>query len=298
MHDLDCPPQCYVTVIVPVLNDQAGVVACLKALSRQTYPADLMEVLIVDNGSEPPIDTLEQYSFPVRVVECGTPGSYAARNVGAKLAYGNVLAFTDADCIPQTDWIEAGLRILRKGGNGCLVGGEVIITAPSVRSGVGLYQHLAGFQQRQNIERKGFSVTANLICTREQFSRVGPFDERLLSGGDREWSWRAGRAGLQLIFAEDAIVQTAPRASLKAAIRQTRRVTAGRYLLRSHSLDWTGPVGLQPHRGAMASLTWILRQPEISPWERIKVFGVALVLKATAAFETMRLRLGGNAERR
>lgn len=287
-----------VTVIVPVFNDAAGVLSCLGALAGQTYPADRFEVVIVDNGSTPPLILPETFAFTVRVTRCETPGSYAARNAGVKAAAGKILAFTDADCIPRPEWIEQGvIRLSREGGR-CIVGGEVRIVEPAERRGVSLYQFVTGFSQRENIEQKGFSATANLFCPVREFMASGPFDERLLSGGDREWAWRSARSGFRVVFEKHAVVETRPRTSLRAAIRQARRVAAGRKFLREHGLDHIGPQALAPHRSPLQSIRWILRQRQLSWWERIKVLQAATLLKGAGHIEAMRLHFGGSAERR
>jgi len=287
-----------VSIIIPVFDDEAGVSRCLAALGVQTYPLSCLEVILVDNGSTPALSVANHLPYTVQITRHEKPGSYSARNAGARIATGEILAFTDADCVPQRGWVEQGVHALQEGHHHHLVGGEVVIAPPSVRSGVGLYQYAAGFRQKENIENKEFSVTANLFCTKGQFQHIGPFDERLLSGGDREWSWRAKKLGLPMVYAPGAIVYTEPRTSLGAAIRQTRRVAAGRYHLRSLQLGLEDVEGLRPHRRSLASLSWILCYPSLTRWERLKVLTAALVLKAFALTEMVRLKLGGSAERR
>src|SRR5690606_21992846 len=126
-----------------------------------------------------------------KLVVCRTPGSYAARNEAVKAASGSVLAFTDADCEPAPDWISAGVAELQRLSDSSIVGGEVRFAEPAKRSGTALYQMSVGFQQEENIRDRGFSATANLFCSYATFMRIGPFNELLLSGGDREWAWRA-----------------------------------------------------------------------------------------------------------
>jgi glycosyltransferase involved in cell wall biosynthesis len=288
----------FVSVIVPVFNDPTGIKNCLMALSLQSYPAARFEVIIVDNGSSPPIATPPLLPFRGRVEVCGKSGSYAARNAGAKIASGDILAFTDADCIPCVEWLTAGVAELGKHDNKCIIGGDVHISAPTVRTGVALYQYATGFQQKENIVNKGFTATANLFCTERQFAVVGPFDERLLSGGDRDWSWRAAQAGFGLAFAQLAFVDTAPRISLRSAIRQTRRTTAGRKHLRQHGLNIQGNNALSPHRSIGESVAWILKNTDLSSRERLKVLAVASILKGVSWLENLRLSLGGKAERR
>lgn len=287
-----------VSVIVPTFQDLEGVLRCLQTLCRQTHPFQDFEVIVVDNNSTPPIRISDEFPFKTTIVRCETPGSYAARNAGVLASRGGCLAFTDADCVPDPLWIESGFRALLGTGGNTIIGGEVFLSHPIPRTGTGLYQYLAGFQQQENIKHKRFSATANLFCTRVAFDHIGAFDERLLSGGDREWAWRARRAGFETRYAANIIVGTAPRTTLRGAIRQARRVAAGRYHLKHMGLTHDNPSGLEPHRGAFSSLRWILRHPELGWPDRLRMLGAALAIKTASLAEPLRIRLGGRAEHR
>jgi len=286
-----------ISVIIPVFNDGGASLICLEALRRQTYPAERMQVLLVDNGSTPPLSVSNTYPFELHVERCETPGSYAARNAGARIATGEVFAFTDADCVPRADWLEHGVKALQAGNGQYLVGGDALITEPHVRSGTALYQYIMGFELRENIEHKGFSGTGNLFCTRKQFQRIGPFDERLFSGGDREWGWRANKLGIETRHTAFAVVTTPPRTSLSGAIRQARRVAAGRYRLRALGLDWAGPEAVRPLRSSMGSAVRIWKS-ELPYGERFKVLFAASIIKSASVIERVRLRFGATPERR
>ncbi|MBK6281202.1 MAG: glycosyltransferase family 2 protein [Gammaproteobacteria bacterium] len=171
MHRLNVtrPKLLRATVIVPVYNDPDGIERCLDALAVQSWPADRFDVIVVDNGSEPPLRIEDRYPFAVHVVVCSKPGSYAARNVAAMRATGDVLAFTDADCVPHFNWLREGVQALEAVSGTCLVGGDVVIVLPEFPTAVALYQYIAGFQQKENVQRSGFAITANLFCFKQQF---------------------------------------------------------------------------------------------------------------------------------
>ena len=288
----------FVSVIIPVFNDQAGVDSCLKALLLQSYPHSRFEVIIVDNASITPIRISKAYADIARVITCASPGAYAARNAGIAVAQGDVLAFTDADCRPEPDWISAGLTALHASHSPCVIGGEVAMQLPPLPTSVELYQYLTGFMQLENVTNRGFTATANLFAFKSYFTEIGLFDEILLSGGDREWSWRAAKAGYRVEYAADAIVVTSPRKSLAAAIRQARRVAGGRYAMRRVNTRYITSTGLKPHRSPWRAGSWILRHPELSPWNRLRVFCIASILHFVQITETARLIMGREPERR
>ncbi|MGY0613170.1 glycosyltransferase [Luteimonas sp. A501] len=285
------------SVIIPVFNDQAGVTRCLRALAQQVVDRRLVEVVIVDNGSEPPILVEHVDALRVVLVRCETPGSYAARNAGVAASSGRILAFTDADCVPDSRWLESGGRAI-EAHPAQVVGGEVFVERPTKRTGTGLYQHLVGFRQRENIEERGFAVTANLLCSRETFREVGEFETALLSGGDQEWCLRAAHAGAPVRFEPSAIVRTEPRTSLNAAICQARRVAAGRRHLIALPSTLVRRAQLHHRRNRIAVLHGVLSAGGLSVLDRFRIIGAAALIFCSTVLERVRLCLGGAAERR
>src|SRR5262245_13302207 len=96
-----------VSVIVPVRDGAETIGTCLDALCALDYPERVHEVIVVDNRST---DRTRQIvaGYPVRLVEeRAVQSSYAARNRGVVAATGDVLAFTDADCVPDRAWLRA-----------------------------------------------------------------------------------------------------------------------------------------------------------------------------------------------
>ena len=101
-----------VTVILPCYMGQQELALTFAGLSRQTYPHHLIEVIIVDDGSDPPIVAPSKLPFDVSVVaqERDGFGLARARNLGAKNAKGEILIFLDCDMIPEPQLVEAHAR--------------------------------------------------------------------------------------------------------------------------------------------------------------------------------------------
>lgn len=287
-----------ISVIIPVFNDQKGVLRCIKAISLQSFPADSVEVVVVDNGSTPPITVGEAVGLKVRLIRCEKPGSYAARNAGVKVAGGDYYSFIDADCWPHKDWLKYGLETLSESGDKKAVGGEAVIVEPVKRTAVGLYQYLVGFDQESNIKEKKFTGVGVLFCSRKFFLSVGLFNEDLLSGGDREWSWRAFKKGFTIVYEPRSVIYTEPRTTLIGAIRQARRIAAGRKMLKDLGLAHVGDEHINKKRTISQSVGWILSRKEIGVLDRVRVLFVAVVIRAAEAVERLRLIMGARAERR
>ena len=287
-----------VSLIIPVYNDQAGLDDCLRSLENQSLPYQYFEVIVIDNASQVKIELPEDANLNCILETCAKPGSYAARNMGLRIASGEVIAFLDADCFPEKDWLEQGLNAVQATPPQTLIGGEVLLTLSEKPTAVELYQCLTGFGQQYNIEQKSFSVTANLFVRREQALLIGEFNENLLSGGDREWSWRARALGFGIKYIPAAQVTTTPRKTLSAAIKQARRIAGGRYHFKKLSIvdSPRDETGLAPRRGAWEATWWLLTR-DLSLKDRSRVFSVAVTLKLVQIIETFRLKKGASPER-
>lgn len=225
-----------VAVIIPVYNDTHRLRLCLEALANQQL-ADLnLEVLVVDNNSTEDISVVTR-EFPfVRLLHEAKPGSYNARNralneLGDQLFIG----FTDADCIPVTDWVARAVRCLKESPN-VAVGGPVRMfseceEAPSLAE---RYEILFAFPQKDAIEREHYSVTANLFITRQMFEKAGFFNPDLYSGGDYAYGQQLRSAGFKLCYVDQLVIYHPARATIAQLTSRIRRTAGGSYLQREH----------------------------------------------------------------
>lgn len=193
-----------ISVVIPHYRDVERLRLCLDALGRQSYPSENFEVVVADNNSpEGTADLEAAIDGRARLVVIPEKGAGPARNGGVAASRGEILAFTDSDCIPHAEWLAEGVRALDRAD---FVGGqvEVLVSDPSRMSGVEAFERVFAFDIEDYVVRKGFSVTANLICPRTVFDCVGGF--RTGVSEDIEWSHRAREKGFKLGFAPRAVV--------------------------------------------------------------------------------------------
>lgn len=223
-----------VSVVIPVRDDPDGLRICLRALEAQDYPADRMEVLVVDNGSASPVDALVAQHGGVRLLEETAGGSYAARNRGCAAASGEVIAFTDADCIPDPGWLRAGVSAVAAPGDVGLIAGRIDVVVPDRArpTPVEAYELLHAFPQERYARHHGFAATANAFTRRDVLERVGCFDPSLRSGGDKEWGSRVRSAGYEVRYCPDALVHHPARRTLRELRTKFARVLEGERILR------------------------------------------------------------------
>jgi glycosyltransferase involved in cell wall biosynthesis len=294
---LDDPP--LVSVIIPVFNDAQRLRVCLERLEGQTYPHWRYEVIVVDNGSTPPVHLNGMRQ--VRVLYEPRPGSYHARNAGIAAATGEVIAFTDSDCVPAPDWIERGVARLLDEPNCGLVAGRVDVFVHDDAAGptaVELHEQLTAFQQRRYIEEHHYGATANVFTFRDVIRRVGPFNVQLKSSGDNEWGNRVFAAGFHQRYADDVRVAHPARRSLAELYRKVRRLAGGQkdwkgersFTWRAMFCDLRPPIGL---------LLRTLRDPRLPGLRRkLKFIGVEVFIRYARALERTRLYLGSGATQR
>jgi len=209
-----------VSAIVPVRDGERHVARCIEALLAQSWPAERLEIWIVDDASRDA--TRERVRpFPVRLLALPVArGPYAARNAAIGVAEGDLFAFTDSDCVPAKDWIERGVAALEREGAD-LAAGQVRFRLSRRRSAAELLDSITNLDQERSVAVRGVAKTGNLFATRRAFGAIGPFAARR-SGCDVEWTGRASGAGFALVYAPDAIVEKPARGPLALARKQYR----------------------------------------------------------------------------
>ena len=209
-------------MIVPHYNDLRRLERCLAALEPQLTD-DVVEVVVVDNGSTDPLSGLEA-RFPwARFVVESMKGAAAARNRGVLETRAPRLFFLDADCVPARDWLATALGLGLPTG---AIGGRVDVfdETPGPRSGPEAFETVFAFHQKDYVEKKGFSVTANLLTSRTVFDAVGPLRPGLSE--DLEWCRRLTAAGFPLRYRDDLVVRHPTRSDWTALERKWRRLTS------------------------------------------------------------------------
>lgn len=189
-----------ISVIVPVRNARAWLPPLLAALERQRFRD--FEVIVADDGSvDGGTDAIATDDGRVRVVHGPPVNVYHARNAGVVAARAPVLAFCDADCRPEPEWLEAGLAALD---GADLAAGRVRFDVPASRT-VWTLLDIDGTKDHERQVREGVAETANLFVRREVYERLGGFDEGQPGFGDFDFVQRAVRGGARLVYAPEAV---------------------------------------------------------------------------------------------
>lgn len=216
-----------VSVIIPVYNDSERLKLCLEALKNQTYPKNLYEIIVVDNGSRQDLNEIFEQNKTVIFVLEKEAGPYAARNKGISIAKGEILAFTDSDCIPAGNWIEKGVKNLQSIPHCGLVTGKIIFFYKGKPSFIELYDSILYFQQKKSLEKYRYGAAANLFTFKNVIDRVGHFKAYYKSCGDVEWGQRVFSYGYEQIYSEEVLVAHPACRSWRQIIARTTRIAGG-----------------------------------------------------------------------
>ena len=222
-----------ITVIIPVWNGADRIEQTLAALETQSTPTDRYEVIVVDNGStDDTVERVRQHPIATLLLE-PQPGSYRARNKAISAARGSWLLFTDADCVPDVDWIAQALAATARYPEAGVIGGRIQLFREEGCGEVAFqYEQMMAFDQSRNIA-EGRCVTANWLSPKRAIEEAGLFDADLLSGGDVAMSNRIAAAGLPMHYSPAMVVGHPSRASLGELISKRRRTLGGRYMLQN-----------------------------------------------------------------
>lgn len=281
-----------ISIVIPVWNGETRIAATLDALSRQTAPDNLFEVIVVDNGStDGTVDIVRRYPS-VTLLSEPQPGSYRARNRGVAVAKGEYILFTDGDCIPVPEWVEEALKEIEKDpGVGIWAGQIKMFMEPGAAFFSARYDRLiAGFNQKENVEA-GRCVTANWLCRKETLLAVGGFNDEAMSVGDAECAARFVNAGHRILYAPTMIVGHPTRANLIELARKRRRVVGGRWQLRGISQKGAIKGAAMFTRESFGQIKWIFRS-DGENWIKPGVALIVLFLLLVTYYELFRLASG------
>ena len=218
-------PEMAVTVVVPYFEAPEALALTLAGLEGQTYPRELFEVVVVDDGSDPPLELDQPTPLRVRVIDQKDLGFGAARarNNGARAAAGDILLFLDCDMVPEAEWLASHARWHHAACDLMTLGFRRHvdfegIDADAVRGRPGSLEELLAerpVQRPEWIERRMertdeltadsddiFRVvtSGNFGMSAAFFAEVGMFDESFTQWGaeDIEFGWRAYALGAVL----------------------------------------------------------------------------------------------------
>jgi len=224
------PRFCSVSIVVPAFNAAGRIGCCLKALCAEAKPWNA-EILVVNDGSSDNTAEIVRRYPKVRLIHQANAGPAAARNRGAFAAKGDIVVFTDDDCVPTKGWLDAMLKPFDD---------------PEVVAAKGVYRTkqkelVARFVQTEYEDRYrlmaamdsiDFIDTYSAAYRRNRFLQMNGFDPGfpLASAEDAELSYRMSTRGWKMKFAPDAAVYHSHPTTLSQYCRKKYKFACWRVL--------------------------------------------------------------------
>jgi len=197
-----------VSVIIPTHNRPYELVRTLGCLKRQNIPAQDYEIIVVDDGSQPPVQlTLEAESPKCSIVRLEGVERSAARNAGAASAVGQILIFIDDDIAVDSSFLSAHLRAHDEWEDVLAVGSmrlsDSLLATPYGRFRQSLEQN--GIPRERGLTKmRNLCTAANMSLPRELFSLLNGFDPELKSAEDQDLALRHTSLGGIIAYIPEA----------------------------------------------------------------------------------------------
>lgn len=214
-----------ISVIIPIYNGEKDLPELIECLVKQTYPQQLVEYLLVDNNSSDRTSEIlvtasqkaqAQGINLKHLSENKIQSSYAARNLGIRQSKYDILAFTDADCRPQSNWLTELIKPFTEEQIGIVVGEIFALTGNSLLEKYA--EHKQIMSQKFLLEHPfcAYGQTANIAIRKQAFKEVGLFRPYLTTGGDADICWRIQKeSNWKLKYAPEAIISHRHRSNFK-----------------------------------------------------------------------------------
>jgi cellulose synthase/poly-beta-1,6-N-acetylglucosamine synthase-like glycosyltransferase len=224
MEDYKTSPS--VTVVVPVRNGEQTIQQLLESLQKLDYDRNKVEVIVVDgNSTDKTREIVKKY--PVNLVVEKKKGLNLARNIGIKCSNGEIIAFTDADCIVPPNWITKIVENFKDPKVSCVGGSAKALENDFISQYAdnSIVRLMPFFTKREELEKvKPFfrhPAGCNMAFRRKVAEEVGYFDENIQYGFDEvEFADRICRAGYKMVLDPDVVVWHKHRSTLKEFLKQ------------------------------------------------------------------------------
>lgn len=269
----------FVSIIIPVYNDTTRLKKCLECLEHQTYDSNLYEIIVVDNNSDDDISYIQDLYAHVKYLTYNDSASPArCRNVALMHAKGDIIAFTDSDCIPYTTWLEKGVSRLQQ--HDCdFIGGKICHTYrnddhPTIFE---QYDDFTYLLQKMYVNRLCFAATANMMSYKYIFDDIGGFSTHVHMCDDREWGQRAVEHGYTLYYDNYTRVYHPTRSTHNDLYKKEYRIATG-MLLHPNNLPKYKLKGLFSKLPELPPIVKVYKLRHVSYTQKMKFIYIWLTL--------------------
>ncbi|MEK9135100.1 MAG: glycosyltransferase [Patescibacteria group bacterium] len=239
----------FISVIIPARNEEALIGECLKNLQQLNYPKDRLEIIISDGlSTDKTAEIVKTYGAKIVVNKFQTvaPG----RNIGFQHSQGDLVAFSDADCLMDKNWLSNALKYFQDESVAGVGGPSLSPQDESVFGRAVRFLFLCGSLISGSIyvtDSKKTKIVksipgCNAIYKRVALEKVMPVDETLLTGDDVEMNYQLISRGYKVLYVPDVTVWHYRRDNPKKFWKQIYRYAIGRLQMAKRHRDAASPI--------------------------------------------------------
>jgi biofilm PGA synthesis N-glycosyltransferase PgaC len=229
-------PKTFISILVPVRNEEKEISACLKSLAALDYPKNLFEIIIIDDHSTDQTKSIAEKflqtnnELKISVHDNNSIGKKSALTVGVHAAKAELIATTDGDCIVPKNWLQRFAEVYENE-NAVFIAGTV-----DYKNQSGIFRHLLEIEQivLQIISGGAMLLKfpmmcsgANMAYTKQFFLQSGGYEnDKFASGDDMMLMLKAQKMfpeKIRFLKSKDAIVKTSATQNFKEAVQQRGR---------------------------------------------------------------------------
>lgn len=278
------------SVVIPTYNRPQQLTSCLAALAKQDYPTDKYQIVVVDDGSRTPLNSIvdtDKNQINITLIRQQNAGPAAARNTGVQHAIGDYIAFTDDDCMPDAAWLRQFAVALHTSPD-AMVGGHTVNALPQnlySSASQALIDYLYSYygSATQGI----FFASNNIAMAKAHFLAIGGFDVSfpLAAAEDRNLCDCWQQAGYPMKYVPTATIQHAHALSLKSFWRQHFGYGRGAYCFHQVRAQRTEQsIQLEPTQFYTNLLKYPLKEKVRSPFKVSSLFFLSQVATVAGFF--------------
>lgn len=213
-----------VSVIIPTRDRGKDLAQCIESVNAQDYPADRIEIIVVDDGSVDETKAIAG-SLPCKLLSSpASRGQSFSRNLGAQEAGGDILAFLDDDCVASRTWLR-DLVVYFRWDALAAVGGYV--DGYAARNRLDRYEqafsrlNLGRYILHGTRDRSNFYIPAcNMLVRKNAYVEVGGIRETMHLGEDVDFCWRMRDTGRRILYVPSGRVMHKHRNTLGTMMKR------------------------------------------------------------------------------
>ncbi|MEW5818115.1 MAG: glycosyltransferase [Spirochaetota bacterium] len=223
-----------VSIIIPAYNEGRRLPACLDSILNLNYPRENLEVIVIDNGSTDGTREIAEESGAGVIVDKDKNVS-GLRNLGARQAKGDIIAFVDADCIVSGDWLNRAAPYFEKTD---VAAWGAPPTVPDKATWVQRSWYIVR-RKNKEVQEVNWLESMNLFVRRDQFLAIGGFNEDLVTCEDADFSFRIAKYGKIISDSRIVVIHLGEASTVKEFMK--KEIWRGQGNLKgvfSHGLQW------------------------------------------------------------